>query len=69
MENLEKIVSDALKWAINDHGPTTLANRASAAKRITVRIRDAAKRERDHLLTTTPRKSRHGALERRQDQS
>lgn len=56
MENLEKIVADALKWAINDHGPITLANRSSAAKRITVRIRDTAKRERDYLLTTTPRK-------------
>lgn len=56
MENLGKEIAGALRQTINAHGPITRDLIGSAAKRITAAIREAAKRERDHLLTTTPRK-------------
>jgi hypothetical protein len=56
MNQLEREISGALKNTIDSHGPITRELIGSASKRIAGQIREAAKRERDHLLTTTPRK-------------
>jgi len=58
MPELEKEIAGALKNTIHAHGEITERNIDSATKRIAAAIREAAKRERDHLLTTTPRKPR-----------
>jgi len=58
MGDLEREIAGALRQTINDHGPITRDLIGSAAKRITAAIREAAKRERDRLMTTTPRKPR-----------
>lgn len=55
MENLEREIAGALKQTIDAHGPITIENRSSAAKRIASAIREAIKRERDALMRTQPR--------------
>ena len=56
MAELEKEIAGALKRTIDAHGPISKDYIGSATKRIAAAIREAAKRERDRLMTTTPRR-------------
>lgn len=50
-------IAGALKATIDAHGPIDRTNISSATKRIAHALREAMKRERDHMLTTQPRRS------------
>ena len=46
---IERIVVGAIKSAINEHGPITIYNCSSAAKRIVGQLKEYAKQKRENL--------------------
>ena len=56
MDQFAREIAGALKATINEHGPIDETSIPSATKRLAAALREAMKRERDRIATSTPRK-------------